>query len=231
MGHKSSLPGLKLEANQEKMTDSKTIKVMIVDDHPIVRDGLKNMLLVFDDLELIGEAENGSAALALCQKNTPDVILMDILMPVMDGILATRAILEHYPQVKIIILTSYPEDDLVQKSLEAGAIGYILKYSPIDALADAIRSVNSGRPTLAPEATHALIRAKTGPLKPGGDLSERELEVLGLIAQGLSNDEIAERLVISPATARHHVSACIQKLGAANRAQAASLAVRHDLIP
>jgi NarL family two-component system response regulator LiaR len=163
------------------MTDSKTIKVMIVDDHPIVRDGLKNMLLVFDDLELIGEAENGSAALALCHEITPDVILMDILMPVMDGIQATRAILEHYPQVKIIILTSYPEDDLVQKSLEAGAMGYILKDSPIDGLADAIRSVNSGRPILAP--------------------------------------------------ARHHVSACIQKLGAANRAQAASLAVRHDLIP
>ncbi len=152
------------------MTDSKTIKVMIVDDHPIVRDGLKNMLMVFDDLELIGEAENGSAALALCHVKTPDVILMDILMPVMDGIQATRAILEHYPQVKIIILTSYPEDDLVQKSLEAGATGYILKNSPIDALADAIRSVNSGSPTLAPEATQALIRAKTGPLKPGGDL-------------------------------------------------------------
>src|SRR5512139_3767222 len=212
------------------MTDLKPIKVMVVDDHPVVRDGLKNMFLVFDDLELIGEAENGSAALAFCQQNTPDVILMDILMPVMDGILATRAICEQYPQVKIIVLTSYPEDDLVQKSLEAGAIGYLLKNATIDDLANAVRSAYAGRPTLAPEATMALIRARTGPLKPGSDLSQREREVLALIVQGLSNEEIAERLVISPATARHHVSACIQKLGAANRAQAASLAVKHGLV-
>lgn len=213
------------------MADTNSIKVLIVDDHPVVRDGLKNMLLAFDDLELIGEAGNGSEALGLCQEGTPDVILMDILMPVMDGLEATRAIRERYPQVKIIILTSYPEDELVQESLETGAIGYILKGTTIDALADAIRSANSGRPTLAPEATEALIRAKTGPPKPGSDLSEREQEVLGLIAEGLSNDEIAGRLMISPATARHHVSACIQKLGAANRAQAASLAVKHRLIP
>jgi NarL family two-component system response regulator LiaR len=212
------------------MTDLKQIKVMVVDDHPVVRDGLKNMFLVFDDLELIGEAENGSAALAFCQLNTPDVILMDILMPVMDGILATRAICEQYPQVKIIVLTSYPEDNLVQQSLEAGAIGYLLKNAPIDDLANAVRSAYAGRPTLAPEATMALIRARTGPLKPGSDLSPREREVLALIVQGLSNEEIAERLVISHATARHHVSACIQKLGAANRAQAASLAVKHGLV-
>ena len=213
------------------MTDPKPIQVLVVDDHPVVRDGLKSMFLVFDDLELVGEADNGSAALAFCHQKTPDVILMDVLMPVMDGIDATRAILEQHPQVKIIMLTSYPEDNLVQKSLEAGAIGYMLKNAPIDALAAAVRSAYAGRPTLAPEATLALIRAKTGPLKPGRDLSKRELEVLALIVQGFSNDEIAERLVISPATARHHVSACIQKLGAANRAQAASLAVKHGLVP
>ena len=120
------------------MTDSQLIRVMVVDDHPVVRDGLKNMLLAFDDLELISEAENGSAALALCQQNTPDVILMDIRMPVMDGILATGAILEQYPQVKIIMLTSYPDDNLVQKSLEAGAIGYILKSVTIDSMANAV---------------------------------------------------------------------------------------------
>jgi DNA-binding CsgD family transcriptional regulator len=127
------------------------------------------------------------------------------------------AIHEQYPQVKILILTSFPEDNLVQESLEAGAIGYVLKNAPIDDLANAVRSAYTGRPTLAPEATMALIRAKTGPLKPGWDLSQREREVLALIVQGLSNEEIANRLVISPATARHHVSACIQKLGAANR--------------
>ena len=213
------------------MTDLKPIKVMVVDDHPVVRDGLKNMLLVFDDLELVSEADNSSAALALCQRNTPDVILMDILMPGMDGIDTTRLILENYPRIKIIMLTSYPADNLVEKSLEAGATGYMLKNAPIDALADAIRSVFAGRPALAPEATMALIRAKTGPLKPGSDLTAREREVLALIVEGLSNEEIAERLVISFSTARHHVSACIQKLDAANRAQAASLAVKYDLVP
>jgi two-component system, NarL family, response regulator LiaR len=213
------------------MTDPKPIKVMVVDDHPVVRDGLKNMLLVFDDLELVGEADNGRAALAFCHQHSPDVILMDVAMPGMDGISTTRLILENYPQVKIIMLTSYPEDSLVQKSLEAGAMGYMLKNASIDTLANAIRSAFGGQPALAPEATMALIRAKTGGLHPGSDLSNREREVLALIVQGLSNDEIADRLVISPATARHHVSACIQKLGAANRAQAASLAVKHGLIP
>ena len=212
------------------MNDSIPIKVMVVDDHPVVRDGLKNMFLVFDDLELISEAEDGNQALELCRHETPDVIMMDIVMPRMDGISATRAVLERFPQVKIIILTSFPDDNLVQKSLEAGAIGYVLKNAPIDDLANAVRSAYAGRPTLAPEATMALIRTKTGPLKPGSDLSQREREVLALIAQGLSNEEIARQLVISPATARHHVSACIEKLGAANRAQAASLAIKHGLV-
>jgi NarL family two-component system response regulator LiaR len=212
------------------MTAQTPIKVMVVDDHPIVRDGLKNMFLVFDDLELVGEAENGHEALTLCQQDLPDVILMDILMPGMDGIQTTHAILERYPQVQIIILTSYPSDDLVQDSLAAGAIGYVLKNATIDQLADAIRSAYTGQPTLAPEATMALIHAKTAPPKPGEDLSARELEVLALIVQGLSNDEISDRLVISPATARHHVSACLQKLEVSNRTQAAALAIKNGLI-
>jgi NarL family two-component system response regulator LiaR len=212
------------------MTDLNPIKVMIVDDHPVVRDGLKNMLLAFDDLELAGQAESGRVALAFCHQNTPDVILMDIMMPDVDGIQATRAILDQYPQVKILILTSYPKDDLVQEALESGAIGYLLKNASIDSLANAIRSAYSGQPTLAPEVTKALMRIKTGPLKLGSDLSKREQEVLALIVEGLSNDEIAERLVISPATARHHVSACIEKLNASNRAQAAALAIKLGLV-
>jgi|WetSurMetagenome_2_1015567.scaffolds.fasta_scaffold20393_3 two-component system, NarL family, response regulator LiaR len=213
------------------MSDLKLIKVLIVDDHPVVRDGLKNMLMVYDDLELVGEAENGSNALLLCQKNTPDVILMDIVMPEMDGITTTQAIHEKYPKVKVLILTSYPKDDLVQKSLEAGAMGYLLKNAPIDDLANAIRSAYAGHPTLAPEATEALIRAKTSPQNPGGDLSKREKEVLELIIQGLSNEEIAAKLVISTATAKHHVSACIQKLGASNRTEAAFLAEQYRQVP
>jgi NarL family two-component system response regulator LiaR len=212
------------------MNELRIIKVMIVDDHPVVRDGLKNMLLAFDDLELSGEAENGRAALASCHQSIPDVILMDILMPDIDGIHATRAILNDFPQVKILILTSYPKDDLIQEALEAGAIGYLLKNSSIDSLANAIRAAYSGQPTLGPEATKALIQMKTGPLKLGADLSKREKEVLALIVEGLSNDEIAERLVISPATARHHVSACIEKLNATNRAQAGAIGIKLGIV-
>jgi NarL family two-component system response regulator LiaR len=212
------------------MKDKTLIQVMIVDDHPIVRDGMKNMLLVFDDLEFAGEAENGRAALDCVSKVSPDVILMDIAMPEMGGIQATRAILEQLPHLKIIMLTSYPEDELIRESLEAGAMGFLLKNSSIDTIANAIRGVYAGQPYLAPEVTKALIRIKTGPVKPGADLSQREQEVLALIVEGLSNEEIAERLVISPATARHHVSACIQKLGASNRAQASAMAVKLGLV-
>ncbi len=212
------------------MPERKPIKVMIVDDHPIVRDGMKNMLLVFEDLVFAGEAENGRAALACLRQSVPEVILMDIAMPEMGGIDATRAILAQYPQVKIIMLTSYPEDDLIQESLQAGAMGFLLKNSSIETLANAIRSVYAGQPVLAPEVTKALIRIKTAPVKPGADLSQREQEVLALMVEGLSNEEIAARLVISPATARHHVSACIQKLGAANRAQASAMAVKLGLV-
>jgi NarL family two-component system response regulator LiaR len=212
------------------MNYPRAIKVMIVDDHPVVRDGLKNMLLALDDLTLCGEAENGKAALACCREITPDVILMDILMPEIDGIQATRAILEEYPQVKILVLTNYPKDDLIQDALEAGAIGYLLKNSSMHSLANAIRAAYSGQPTLGPEATKALINMKTGSQKLGMDLSKREIEVLALIVEGLSNDEIAVRLKISPATARHHAGACIRKLNATNRAQAAVLAVKLGIV-
>jgi two-component system, NarL family, response regulator LiaR len=212
------------------MVDRKSIRVMIVDDHPIVRDGMKNMLMVFDDLEFAGEADNGRTALACLRTNVPDVILMDIAMPEMGGIPAMRGILKQYPQVKVIMLTSYAEDELIQESLQAGALGFLLKNSSIETLASAIRTVYAGQPVLAPEVTKALIRLQTSPLKPGADLSQREQEVLALMVEGLSNEEIAERLVISPATARHHVSACIQKLGASNRAQASAMAVKLGLV-
>ena len=212
------------------MPNADRIKVMIVDDHPIVRSGLATMLVAFDDLELVGEASSGSKALALCQQELPDVILTDMVMPGMDGLETTRKVLEQYPSVKIIILTSFTKDTMVQDALQAGATSYLLKDSSIDQLAEAIRAAYTGQPTLSSEATRALVNSKSGPpsFEPG--LTAREKQVLALIVEGLSNEEIADRLVISHATARHHVSACISKLGVKNRTQAASLAVKHKLI-
>jgi len=206
------------------------IKVMVVDDHPIVRDGLKNMLMAFDDLVLVEDAGNGNDALVCAKRSRPDVVLMDLYMPILDGIGAVSLLLEYDPGMKIIILTSLAEDEPVREALEAGAAGYLLKNMAIDDMAEAIRAVHAGKPVLSAEATSALIRAKTASKKLGHDLSPRELEALALIVEGKSNEEIAGELVISTATARHHVSACLQKLGAANRAQAAVLALKHQLI-
>lgn len=213
------------------MSDENTIEVIVVDDHPIVRHGIKTLLFTFDDISVIGEAGNGLDALALCKKTKPDVILMDIVMPGMNGVETTRALIEHNSQLRIIILTSFPNQDLVQQALEAGAIGYLLKDTPKEVLGNAIRSAYAGSTVLAPEAIQALIQVKASPPKLGHDLSAREREVLALVVEGLSNDEIADRLVISANTVRKHVSACISKLGAANRAQAAAEAVRHQIIP
>ena len=211
------------------MDETNKIKVMIVDDHPIVRMGLTTMLYAFDDFDLIGEAGSGPETLAKCQKNTPDVILMDIVMPDMDGLDTARAVLAQHPSVKIIMLTSFPAANLVEKAMDSGATGYLVKNAPIDALADAIRAAHAGHSIFAPEVTQALLETRTRGPKPGHDISQREREVLALVAEGLTNSEIADRLSISPATVRHHVSACISKLGAANRAQAAVLAVEYEL--
>jgi NarL family two-component system response regulator LiaR len=203
---------------------------MIVDDHPIVRNGLEASLLADPDLELFGIAKSGAEAMVLCKDSTPDVILMDLVMPDMDGLETTRAILDRHPQVKIIILTSFPEEDLVQRALEAGAIGYLLKNISIGTLSNAIRSAYSGQSTLSPEATEALIQSRSKSQDLWDDLSTRERQVLALVAEGLSNEEIAEQLVISPFTVKNHVSACISKLGANNRTQAATIAIENGLI-
>lgn len=212
------------------MTEARRIRVMVVDDHAVVRTGLRYSLFAFGDIELVGEADSGEKALRLCAELQPDVILMDMVMPGAGGAATTRAILERFPQVRVVALTSFQEGTLVQDALQAGAIGYLLKDVGMEELAATIRSAYAGQATLAPEAARALAEATRRAPCPRRDLSEREREVLALVVQGLSNVEIAKELNISPATARFHVSAILSKLGAANRAEAAALAVRYGLI-
>jgi NarL family two-component system response regulator LiaR len=212
------------------MTESKPIRVMLVDDHAVVRSGLSTFLLVFDDLELVGEAKNGDEALRMCDRLQPDVILMDLVMPVMDGATATRAIRHRYPHIQVVALTSFPEEDLVQKALQAGAISYLLKNVSADELADAIRKAYAGRATLAPEAAEALIHQANRPPKPGFDLTDREREVLTLMVTGMNNAEIADKLVVSRSTIKFHVSNILSKLEVTSRTEAVALALQEKLV-
>jgi NarL family two-component system response regulator LiaR len=204
---------------------------MLVDDHTMVRRGLATFLKVFDDLELAGEAESGETAIRLCAEVVPDVILMDMAMPDMDGAAATRAIRQRFPNVQVIALTSFKEGDLVKQALSAGAIGYLLKDVSADELAGAIRAAHAGRATLSPEAAQALVETSNQPAAPGLDLTERELEVLALMVEGLNNTQIAGRLTVSPSTIKSHVSNILSKLSVASRTEAVTLALRHHLIP
>jgi NarL family two-component system response regulator LiaR len=203
---------------------------MLVDDHMMVRRGLATFLKAFDDLELAGEAESGAAAIQLCGEILPDVVLMDMVMPDMDGATATRAICQQYPQVQMIALTSFKEGDLVKNALEAGAIAYLLKDVSADDLVRAIRAAHAGRATLSPEAAQALVETANQPPAPGLDLTEREREVLTLMIEGLNNTQIAGRLTVSPSTIKSHVSNILSKLGVASRTEAVALALRHKLV-
>lgn len=217
------------------MSKPDAIWVMIVDDHAVVRNGIRYSLLAFADLELVAEAGSGQEALEQCDRmsrsgSLPDVVLMDLVMPGMDGLAATRALLEQHCQVHVLILTSFEQGPLVQEALGAGAIGYLLKDVAIDELAEAIRAAQRGRGTLAPAAAQALVAEVQRPQELGWDLTDREREVLALVVEGMSNLQIARQLDISLSTARSHVSTILSKLAAANRAEAAALAVKHELV-
>jgi NarL family two-component system response regulator LiaR len=212
------------------MSESEPIRVLLVDDHAVVRSGLSAFLLAFDDLELVGEAGSGDEAVRLCDGVQPDVVLMDLVMPGMDGAQATRAIREKCPAIQVIALTSFKERELVEGAMEAGAIGYLLKNVSAGELARAIREAHAGRPTLAPEAAQALIQATRRGPQIGFDLTEREREVLALLVEGLSNPEIADRLVVSRSTVKFHVSSILSKLGVASRTEAVALTVKEGLL-
>ena len=212
------------------MQKENLIRVLIVDDHAVVRSGLSAFLLVYDDLEMVGDAANGAEAIHMCEKFQPDVILMDLVMPGMDGAAATRAIRAQHPDVQVIALTSFKEEELVQDALQAGAIGYLLKNISADELAGAIRAAHSGRPTLAPEAAEALIQAAMHKPTVGYDLTDREREILKLMAEGLSNPEIAKKLFVSRSTIKFHVSNILSKLGAESRTEAVAIAIHNNLL-
>ncbi len=212
------------------MTEDSTIRVMIVDDHAVVRSGLAGFLEAYDDLEFCGEASSGDIAVLMCEQYNPDVVMMDLVMPGMDGAEATMAIREKCPSIQVIALTSFKDEGLVQRALQAGAIGYLLKNISADDLAQAIRAAMEGRPTLAPEAAQVLIEATTKPPQMGHDLTPREMEVLALMIEGLSNPQIAERLVISHSTVKFHVSSILSKLGVSSRTEAVSVALQNNLL-
>jgi two-component system, NarL family, response regulator LiaR len=212
------------------MSDTQPIRVLIVDDHAMVRSGLRNFLYAYEWIDPIGEAENGAEAVAFCAAHEVDVVLMDVVMPEMGGVEATQQIVGLGKPIKIIILTSFREQDRVEQALKAGATSYLLKNVTAEELAQAIRAAYAGRSTLAPEATAALINATRAKSNLGSDLTEREKEVLTLLVKGYPNSDIAAQLNISMATAKFHVTNIFSKLGAKNRVEAVTIAFGHQLV-
>lgn len=212
------------------MGESKPIRIMIVDDHLMVRDGLKVFLSVYDDIEVVGEAEDGEGALALCPQVEPDVVVMDILMPNMDGPTATARIRADYPSIQVIALTSFAEEELVQRAIQSGAISYVLKDVHSDKLAQAIREAHQGRGMIDSAAAQVLVQAAQRTPTPGYDLTGRERQVLALMVEGKTNQEIADHLTLSVGTARFHVSNILSKLGVSNRTEAVSLALQQKIV-
>jgi two-component system, NarL family, response regulator LiaR len=205
------------------------IRILLADDHTVVRQGLKMFLELDGELKVVGEAENGEQAVQMAASNKPDVILMDLLMPVMDGIEATKIIREKFPDIEIIALTSVLDDASVMGAMRAGAIGYLLKDTKAEELCQAIKAAAVGQVQLSPQVASRLMREVQAPESPE-KLTERETEVLCLLALGRANKEIAQELVISEKTVKTHVSSILAKLGVPSRTQAALHAVRIGLV-
>jgi NarL family two-component system response regulator LiaR len=214
------------------------IRVLLIDDHAIIRDGIRSLLATEPDIEVVGEADNGRDGVSMAERLRPDVILMDLVMPEMDGIEATSRIMASQPQARILVLTSFAAEDKVFPAIKAGAFGYLLKDSDSEELIHAIHEVSCGESSLDSRIARMVLREMWAEPRPQGPreqvpavepLTEREMEVLRLVAQGLSNEEIAGRLVIAERTVRTHVSNILGKLHLANRTQAALYALREGL--
>ena len=205
------------------MEPQTSIRIVIVDDHAMLRKGLAVFLMSYADLELVGEAANGKEAIVLCGDKRPDIVLMDLMMPIMDGITATRHIRHNYPEIQVIALTSFGEERLIRHVIEAGAISYLLKKVSADDLAAAIRAAQNGISTYAPEVTDILIQSLHKPKSFFEALTPREREVLALIVKGMGNNEIADALVISLSTTKSHVSNILAKLDVVSRTEAIAM--------
>ena len=211
------------------------IRVLVCDDQEYVREGLRAILRDAEDIEVVGTAEDGDEAVELVPSLRPNVVLMDLKMPLADGVTATRRIRDRYPEVRVLVLTTYDADEWVFDAVRSGAAGYLLKDAPRDRLMGAIRDVAAGRHPVDPGVAGKLLGAvaKAGseaPTDAARELNRRELEVLRLLARGLTNADIAERLSLSKGTVRNYVSSTYEKLGVADRTQAAVLAIRYGLV-
>jgi DNA-binding NarL/FixJ family response regulator len=204
------------------------IRVLIADDHAVIRTGLAQLVSAIDDVELVGTAENGQEAIELCAQSAPDVVLMDLEMPLVDGIEATRQIKAQHPEVAVVILTSFSDRARILRALDAGAAGYLLKDVEPDDLARAIHAAAGGDVPLDPKAARALLSARTT-TSPGDALSEREREVLLMVAEGLPNKLIARKLSLSEKTVKAHLTSVFRQIGVTDRTQAALWAVENGL--
>lgn len=207
------------------MDNPQPIRIVIVDDHAMLRKGLAVFLNSYPDLQLVGEAANGNEALLLCAEQHPDIVLMDLLMPVMDGLTATRALREDFPNIRVIALTCFCQEQLIKDALQAGVISYLFKKSSADDLAEAIRAAHQGIATFAPEVTDILVQSMQKPRPPFEILTPREQEVMALMVKGLGNYEISSTLMIELSTTKSHVSSILAKLDVSSRSEVMALVI------
>ncbi|MFA5308529.1 MAG: response regulator transcription factor [Dehalococcoidales bacterium] len=212
------------------MSDENRIRILLVDEHAVVRSGLGAVITTYEEMDLVGEANNGEEAVHLCKSLKPDIVLMDLMMPVMDGVTATRIIHESQPDIRIIALTSFGDREWVEGALKAGAAGYLLKTVSAAELITAIKGTMAGKTSLSPEAAQVLVQNLKKPPTEAADLTEREREILALMVEGLANHDIAARLVVSQSTVKFHVSNVLSKLGVATRTEAVATALKHKLV-